>query len=474
MGKQPRRPTGHTAEPMLSATRMPAEACVFPHGPADQKVVEMTEDRGQRGPIETSVVLNPATQDRIPHARQVVNGLVAPQGQPPAPHFLAHRGRRVRAHRRCEVDAVLAPSILRPPRAKRVSQEIEPLLRIPARPVVILAVDHARLAGMNIQPTLREPTSEALQDLRRRRLGPAVRDTIVCVPLAWPAGMNSAQPVVECEVQEDIRQQRPDHSALRRPLRPRHLRSILQWGGSFEPPLDVAEHPRALRVLPPRPENQFVVEMIEEAADVQVNDPGIAPASLPRASAGVERGVARPIALGRSPDGRTVPPAAPHTVCPPFEQSCRPPWECPLASRLRLSSVSRPYALGVASTFPTTCDSRSWRGCSSDLSRTPRSIQHRLQPLPDSLGLVRPPPPDLLGKTERLCWTHPLLPLARLPGPSSWRTRPLRSLGLFPISPLRRVAPSLCLASIRWPLGVHPWTSLFPSRRQVPTFRTKA
>jgi hypothetical protein len=46
---------------------------------------------------------------------------------------------------------------------------------------------------------------------------------------------------------------------------------------------------------------------------------------------------------------------------------------------------ARPCELAAGSTSPTTCDSRSYRGCSSDLARTPRSIQNRLQPLPDSL-----------------------------------------------------------------------------------------
>ncbi len=56
MGRQPRLPPRHTAEPMRSATMMPAETFVFPHGPADQKGVEMTEDRGQRGPGKAPVV----------------------------------------------------------------------------------------------------------------------------------------------------------------------------------------------------------------------------------------------------------------------------------------------------------------------------------------------------------------------------------------------------------------------------------
>src|SRR5713101_3194907 len=161
---------------MLSPATMPAKAFVLPDGPADQQLVEMAKDRVQGGPIEAPVVLNPAPKDRIPHARQVVNGFVAPQGQPPAPHLLAHLGHRVRAHRRREVDEELTPSILRPPRAKRITQEVEPFLGIPAPPVVILAVDDARLAGMDLQPTLRESMSDALQDLLRLRLRPAVRD----------------------------------------------------------------------------------------------------------------------------------------------------------------------------------------------------------------------------------------------------------------------------------------------------------
>src|SRR5579864_7384442 len=141
---------------MLSPATMPAKAFVLPHGPADQKLVEMAKDRVHSGPIEASVVLNPATEDRIPHARQVVDGFVAAQGQPPAPHFLAHLRHRVRAHRRGEVDEELAPSILRPPRAKRITQEIEPFLGIPTWSVVILAIDDARLYRMHFQPTLSE------------------------------------------------------------------------------------------------------------------------------------------------------------------------------------------------------------------------------------------------------------------------------------------------------------------------------
>jgi hypothetical protein len=38
-------------------------------------------------------------------------------------------------------------------------------------------------------------------------------------------------------------------------------------GGSFKPPLNVEENPRALRVLPNHPKHQFVVEIIEGTYD---------------------------------------------------------------------------------------------------------------------------------------------------------------------------------------------------------------
>jgi hypothetical protein len=75
-------------------------------------------------------------------------------------------------------------------------------------------------------------------------------------------------------------------------------------GRGFEPPLEIEENPRALRILPHRSKHQFVVEIIEEAANVEVNDPGITPASLPRGSDGIERGFARPIAVGVWMEGR--------------------------------------------------------------------------------------------------------------------------------------------------------------------------
>jgi hypothetical protein len=112
-------------EPMLGSPPMPPKPLVFPHGPTNQEAVEMPEDRVQGRRKESPEVLDPAPKNRIPHARQVVNGLVTPQRKSPAPHFLAHLlGRRV-AGRWAEVHEVLSPAVLRSTRPERVPQEVE-------------------------------------------------------------------------------------------------------------------------------------------------------------------------------------------------------------------------------------------------------------------------------------------------------------------------------------------------------------
>jgi hypothetical protein len=55
-GQTARLPAGHTTEPMLGAAMMSAETFVFPHGPADQKVVEMAEDWVQ--PAWTAIAIS--------------------------------------------------------------------------------------------------------------------------------------------------------------------------------------------------------------------------------------------------------------------------------------------------------------------------------------------------------------------------------------------------------------------------------
>jgi hypothetical protein len=130
----------------------------------------VTEGGVQGGFVEATEVLDPAAQGGVPHARQIVNGLVAPQGDSPAPHLLSHLRRRNGAHGRSEAHEKLPPPILRPTRPERVAEEIELLVGMPSRPIVILAVDDPRLLGVHVQPAGPESTFDARQYLLRLRL----------------------------------------------------------------------------------------------------------------------------------------------------------------------------------------------------------------------------------------------------------------------------------------------------------------
>ncbi len=165
----PERSTGEThpraKRPMNRAKtplRRRAAPFVFPHGPSNQQAIEVAKDRIQGRFVETAVVLNPPSKDRIPHAGQVVDGLVAAPREVPTSHRLSHPRRCRIAHCRREVDEVLTPPILRPTRAKRVSQERELLRGILPWPIVILAVDDVRLLRMDVQPALRQTSVRRL------------------------------------------------------------------------------------------------------------------------------------------------------------------------------------------------------------------------------------------------------------------------------------------------------------------------
>jgi hypothetical protein len=72
-----------------------------------------------------------------------------------------------------------------------------------------------------------------------------------------------------------------DDSALRRALLTRDQLAVLFLHWRFQPALDVENHPLFLGVFLHRPYQQILRDVVEEALDVQIQNPVIAPASLP-------------------------------------------------------------------------------------------------------------------------------------------------------------------------------------------------
>src|ERR1700730_12810910 len=109
---------------------------------------------------------------------QIVEVLITAQVEPPPPHLSPHLRRRLVAHRWAEIDEVLAPSILRPSGAKRVSEEVELLIGIRTPPIVILAVNDFRLFRMQLQLATPQPRLNAALNGLRLLLTLAVRDEV--------------------------------------------------------------------------------------------------------------------------------------------------------------------------------------------------------------------------------------------------------------------------------------------------------
>src|SRR5215469_738838 len=104
--------------------------------------------------------------------------------------------------------------------------------------------------------------------------------------------MRLAHPVVECEMQKDVRQQWGNYAPLRCALIARREGSIFPLSGCFQPPLDVQQNPTAVGVLSHRTHSERPVEIVEKAADVEVDYPVEAPASFARHSDRLQRRLA--------------------------------------------------------------------------------------------------------------------------------------------------------------------------------------
>ena len=108
---------------------------------------------------------------------------------------------------RAEIDEVLSPSILRPPRPECVAEKVELLVRVVTPSVVILAIDDLRLLRMQLQPAFSKPPLQHRLQPLRLRFAHAVAEDIISKALERDARMVFHHPPVERIVQEEIRQQ---------------------------------------------------------------------------------------------------------------------------------------------------------------------------------------------------------------------------------------------------------------------------
>src|SRR3981081_1731586 len=101
--------------------------------------------------------------------------------------------------------------------------------------------------------------------------------------------MCPCDPEVERVMHEQIREKWADYTTLRGTTRTLHPRSILEFHRRRQPSFDVEQRPFALHVLPDSPQQELVINIVEQTFDIELQNPVVSPAALTRYTDGIER-----------------------------------------------------------------------------------------------------------------------------------------------------------------------------------------
>src|SRR5512135_505054 len=168
----------------------------------------MSEDRGQRRPVEPTVVVRPPPYRRIHKPRDRLQGLIVPGGgQPPAADRLPDRLGGLVADRREEAHEELPPSILGPPGPKGVAEEVELDVLMLAPPVIVLAVHDLGLLRVKLQTALLQTLPDRFEHVLSLSPALGVYDHLVSIQLESDLPIGPAHPVTEGIMNDEIRQQ---------------------------------------------------------------------------------------------------------------------------------------------------------------------------------------------------------------------------------------------------------------------------
>lgn len=254
MGKEHWLSAGNTPQPLRCIPLMPLQSFVFPCRPSRQYTVKVLESGVQRRFVETTIVVDPATKHRIEHPGDSFQRLVTAQVQCPLSHDMAHLLGRLVAHRRAEIDNVLAPAVLRPPGSEGIAEEVELLLGITSPSVVILTLDDLRLFGMKCTFAPGESPAKSRHKPLSLSFTFAVANDVVSISLERDMRAVLLHPEIEGMVEKEIRKDWADDPALRNPPLRVDEGTIFKLHRGFQPPFDVEEHPWRIDVHPHRPQ----------------------------------------------------------------------------------------------------------------------------------------------------------------------------------------------------------------------------
>ena len=134
MSEQIRLTLHYVQQPMMCPSLVASEGLELPMRPSCQDAVDVPECGIESRFVETTVVVDPATDMVVEHPGQVIQRLVAALMERPVSDGLPDRLECRAAHCRTERDAEPIPSA-RQPRPKRIAEKIEHVVRVVAASV---------------------------------------------------------------------------------------------------------------------------------------------------------------------------------------------------------------------------------------------------------------------------------------------------------------------------------------------------
>ena len=211
------------------------------------------------------------------------------------PHGFQRRGtdRRIEPPEQC---AVLGASNQTGPKA--IPEEVKLNVRILAFAFPVFAVDDLGFRRMHFQVAFRQAGLKLCLEGLRFLLVPAVYQSVIRIPTPREVGVRPRHPEIERIMQEQVSQNRADNAPLRGTTRPLNLHTVCVFHWRRQPPFDVEQRPFTRYVLPDSPQQEFMVDIIKQTFDIELQDPIIFPAPFTRNAHGIKRRFLRPVAIG--------------------------------------------------------------------------------------------------------------------------------------------------------------------------------
>ena len=178
MGEESGLSLASSVQPGPGPGELAPESLELVHGPSDEVLVDVACEGVQRGAVEGSVVVDPASDlgvDVLGEAGQVRSAAAV---EVPVPDLLVHRFSCLAADHRVEAHEV-APWPLDPACPEGVAEEVEAgVLEVP-QAAAVFAVDDLRLVGVGLEAEGPEAAGDGGPEVSGLALGVAVDDDVV-------------------------------------------------------------------------------------------------------------------------------------------------------------------------------------------------------------------------------------------------------------------------------------------------------